>query len=298
MDTVEPSNAKRASLHEDGRITSGGDTVLGADDCAGIAAILEAVRSIREENLPHRPLEVLFTVAEEIYGRGSALFDYAHLQSREAYVLDLAGAVGCASNKAPTILSFSITVNGKASHAGFASGEGIHAIAAAAEAIGKLPMGQIDDETTCNVGLIEGGTALNIVPDRCVVKGEIRSYSHAKALERLEEVKRLFEASAQSFGATAELQADCHIQAYETPAEHPVVGRYKAACASLELPVSLAPTFGGSDNNHFAKHGIAGLVIATAMNRCHTCAEYTTVEELERITQLTTALMTKTEGNK
>jgi tripeptide aminopeptidase len=234
---------------------------------------------------------VLFTVAEEIYGKGSALFDYSRLQSREAYVLDLTGTVGCAAHKAPTILSFAVIVTGKAAHAGFAAKEGIHAIAAAAAAISKLPMGQVDSETTCNIGLIEGGTALNIVPDRCVVKGEIRSYSHAKALARLDDVRRLFEASAKSFGATVDVQADIPIEAYETSAEHPVIERYQAACASLGLPGSLAPTFGGSDNNHFAKHGIAGLVLATAMNNCHSCTEYTTVEELERITQLVTALI-------
>jgi tripeptide aminopeptidase len=235
---------------------------------------------------------VLFTVAEEIYGKGSALFEYSRLQSREAYVLDLSGSVGCAAHKAPTILSFTVTVTGKAAHAGFASAEGVHAIAAAAAAISQLPLGQVDDETTCNIGLIEGGTALNIVPDRCIVKGEIRSYSHEKALARLEEVRRLFESSAKSFGAMVDIQADCPIEAYEIPAEHPVIGRYKAACASLGLPGTLAPTFGGSDNNHFAKNGLAGLVLATAMNNCHSCAEYTTVEELERITQLVIALLT------
>jgi tripeptide aminopeptidase len=291
MDTVEPSRGKKAILHEDGRITSGGDTVLGADDCAGIAAILEALRHIREEKLPHRPVEVLFTVAEEIYGKGAALLDYSRLQSREAYVLDLAGAVGIAAHKAPTILTFSVTVTGRAAHAGFAAADGIHAIAVAAQAISKLPLGQVDSETTCNIGLIEGGTAPNIVPDRCVVKGEIRSYSHEKALARLALVREMFETSAQSHGAAVDIQADYPIEAYETDAAHPVVSRYKAACASLGLAGSLAPTFGGSDNNHFAKHGIAGLVLATAMNHCHSCAEYTTVEELEKATRLVTALL-------
>jgi len=292
MDTVEPSQGKKAVLHDGGRITSGGDTVLGADDLAGTAAILEALRSISEHNHKHRPIEVLFTVAEEIYCKGAGVFDYSRLKSREAYVLDLAGPVGTASNKAPTILSFAVTVTGKASHAGFAPEDGIHAIAVAAEAVSRVQMGQLDGETTCNIGLIEGGTALNIIPDRCIVKGEIRSYSHEKALKQMERVKQEFIDAAKPFGATVEVEADCHIEAYETDAGHPVVKRFEAACASLSPPFSLSPTFGGSDNNHFAKHGISGLVIATAMNNCHSCAEYTTVKELERITGLVTALIT------
>ena len=292
MDTVDPSYGKKAVLYSDGRITSEGGTVLGADDLAGIAAILEALRGVREKSLTHRPIEVLFTVAEEIYCKGAGVFDYSRLKSREAYVLDLAGPVGTASNKAPTILSFTVTITGKASHAGFAPEDGIHAIAAAAGAVSRIQMGQLDGETTCNIGLIEGGTALNIIPDRCVVKGEIRSYSHKKALEQTEQVKQVFMDAAKPFGTTVEMEADCHIEAYETDAGHPVAKRFEAACTSLSLPFALSPAFGGSDNNHFAKHGISGLVVATAMNNCHSCAEYTTVKELERITGLVTALMT------
>ncbi|MCL2035524.1 MAG: M20/M25/M40 family metallo-hydrolase [Oscillospiraceae bacterium] len=294
MDTVEPSRGKTAVLHGDGRITSAGDTVLGADDLAGVAAILEALRSIREQGLPHRPIEVLFTIAEEFYCRGAGRFDYSRLKSREAYVLDLSGPVGTAAYKAPTILSFTVTITGKAAHAGFASKDGVHAIAVAAKAISSLQMGQVDDETTCNIGLIEGGTARNIIPDRCTLKGEIRSYSHAKALKQIEHVKRIFDESAAISGATAELEPVCDIEAYETGCEHPVVKRFESVCSFFGLPFALTPTFGGSDNNHFAKHGITGLVIATAMNSCHSREEYTTVSELEWITGLVTALMTGT----
>jgi len=130
-----------------------------------------------------------------------------------------------------------------------------------------------------------------IIPDRCVVKGEIRSYSHEKALRQIKQVKQVFMDAAKPFGATVEMEPDCHIEAYETDAGHPAAKRFEAACTSLSLPFALSPAFGGSDNNHFAKHGISGLVIATAMNNCHSCAEYTTVKELERITGLVTVLI-------
>ena len=291
MDTVEPSRGKRAVVGENGVITSGGTTVLGADDCAGITAILEAARILREQGLPHRPVEVLFTVAEEPYCRGAEQFDFSRIRAREAYVLDLTGPVGSAAYAAPTILSFAAAVAGKSAHAGFAPENGVHAIAAAANAVAGLRMGRIGDDTTLNVGIISGGVSTNIVPDRCIVRGEIRSYSHAKALEQAELVKKHFEKAAGALGASVEFEFRCGCEAYETPLSHPVAERFQRACEKQGLPVSLEKTFGGSDNNHLAKHGIAGLVIATAMNHCHSCSEYTTVEELCRITGLTVRLM-------
>ncbi|WP_246240935.1 M20/M25/M40 family metallo-hydrolase [Anaerocolumna sedimenticola] len=156
MDTVEPSTGKRAVKHQDGTITSDGNTVLGADDLAGVAAILEAVRTIKEKGLSHRSIEVLFTIAEEVYIRGSEVFDYNRIKAKEAYVLDLSGPVGTAALKAPTLISFTAEFIGKASHAGFAPEKGIHAISVAAEAITAIKQGRIDEETTVNVGTIEG----------------------------------------------------------------------------------------------------------------------------------------------
>lgn len=292
MDTVEPSSGKQAILGEDGIIRSGGNTVLGADDCAGIAAILEAVRIIREQQLPHRPIEVLFTVAEEIYCKGAAQFDFSAVRAKEAYILDLAGPVGTAAHKAPTILSFDVTVRGKSAHAGFAPHKGVHAIKVAAEAITLLPIGRISDNTTLNFGKISGGQATNIVPDLCVVSGEIRSYSHEEALQTAQHVKAQFERSAKEKDARAEFVIETCCRAYETPITHPIVRRYQEACKSLGLAGDLEPTFGGSDNNVFAQHGIAGLVLACAMHRCHSCEEFTSVDELTKITELAINIMT------
>lgn len=293
MDTVEPSAGKQAVIQEDGVITSNGRTVLGADDCSGIAAILEALHVIKEQNTPHRPIEVLFTVAEELYCKGAARVDFSQIKSREAYVLDLTGPVGLAAYKAPTILSFHATITGKAAHAGFAPQNGVHAIAAAANAISSLTMGRIDEETTLNVGVIHGGLATNIVPEQCAVSGEIRSYSHSTALQLAALVKRSFTNAAQKIGATVDFQTEIHCDAYETPLDHPMVKRFERIAKKQGLPTGFVPTFGGSDNNHLAKHGIPGLVIANAMNNCHSCQEYTTVEELCNIAELTLALMTE-----
>jgi len=292
MDTVEPSSGKLAVIEENGIIRSGSPAVLGADDFAGIAAILEALTAVIENSIPHRPVEVLFTVAEEAYGKGAAVFDYSNVRSKEAYVLDLAGQVGTAAYKAPSILAFEIAVYGKASHAGFAPGEGIHAIAAAAKAIDSLKMGQNDGETTLNIGRIEGGTATNIVPDKCVIRGEIRGFTHSGAMALAQTVRERFELFAAQAGAAVEFRLSICCTAYSTPVDHPVVRRFESACRALELPFELVSTFGGSDNNVLAERGICGIVPASAMNNVHSTAEYTDCDELFKLARLAARLIT------
>lgn len=291
MDTVEPSRGKRAVVHEDETITSDGNTVLGADDCAALVAILEALTVIREENLPHRTIEVLFSVAEEVYCVGIGAFDYSRLQAKEAYILDMSGPVGAAAVQAPTILSFEITIHGRASHAGFSPETGIHAIAAVAEAVGQLQNGWLDTETSRNIGTISGGTATNIVPDSCKITGEIRSFSHEKACGVWEETRRAFAAAAERYGAEMEACHTVHVHAYCTPREHTVIKRFEAVCAQQGIACDLRSTMGGSDNNPLSEHGITGIVLATAMNNTHSCTEYTEADELERIANITVGLM-------
>lgn len=295
MDTVDPCNGKKAVIGEDGIIRSNGETILGADDYSGIAAILQALQNIKEQKLAHRPIEVLFTVAEEVYCKGVQQFDFSKIRSKEAYVLDLTGPVGTAAFKAPTILSFAITISGKSSHAGFAPENGVHSILAAANSISSLKIGRVDEETTLNIGTIEGGIATNIVPDKCVIKGEIRSYSHKKAIEMSEKIKQNFINSAAQIRAKVDFEIQIHCEAYEIPISHSVIKRFKKIADEQELPTELVETFGGSDNNVLAKKGINGIVIANAMNKCHSCEEYTTVEELCNITELVISLMVSKE---
>ncbi|HHT17138.1 MAG TPA: M20/M25/M40 family metallo-hydrolase [Papillibacter sp.] len=292
LDTVEPSRGKRAVLAPNGRITSAGDTVLGADDLTAVAAILEALTVLSEGRLRHGPIEVLFTVAEEVYCRGSRVFDFSKVLSEQAYVLDLAGPVGTAAYAAPSIVTFTVTVRGRAAHAGFEPQRGVHAIAAAAEAITRMKLGFVDEETTVNIGLIEGGKATNIVPETCIVRGEVRSLRHDKAMQRAQYAVREFERAAKAVGAEVESEITIAATAYETPQDHPVVTRFEQACRSIKLTTSLIKTFGGSDNNEPALNNITGLVVANAMFRCHSTKEYTTVEELTRAAELTLALMT------
>ncbi len=291
MDTVEPGNNKRAIVHLDGTITSDGTTVLGADDLSGVVAILEAIRTIKEQGLEHRSIEVLFTIAEEVYIRGSEVFDYSKIKAKEAYVLDLDGTIGTAAIAAPTLVSFTAKITGRAAHAGFAPEEGIHAIMVAARAINKIKQGRIDENTTVNIGTISGGKAKNVVPDLCVLQGEIRSLSHEKAVALGEEIKSVFDEVVREHEAGLEYTTSFGCIAYEVSPKHSVVKRFEKVCQDFSCETKLIQTFGGSDNNNFLKNGITGIVLACAMHQVHSVKEYTTIKELEKCCSIVCGLM-------
>ncbi len=290
LDTVEPSRGKRIKTEKDGRITSAGETILGADDCAGIVSILEALRALKDTDLPHRPIELLFTVAEEPYCSGAKALDFSEIHSKEAYIFDLSGPVGDAAYQAPAILSFTAAFIGRCAHAGFSPESGIHAICAAACAIDAIPCGRIGS-ATLNFGTVTGGIADNIVPDSCILTGEIRSYSDREALQLLSDITQKMHTAADRYGAKVKIEHTLNLSAYRIDPESNTAKRFIAACGSQGLTARLCQTFGGSDNNILTQHGISGLVVATAMNLCHSCEEYTTATELEHSAKLALALM-------
>ncbi len=280
MDVVEPGRGKKAIFHEDGTIASDGTTVLGADDIAAIVEILEGVRAVLASGRPHRGIEIVFCVDEEAYDGGSQSLDFSTIKSREAYVLDLAGAPGTAAIAAPTLISFAVTVLGKAAHAGFEPESGINAIAATAQAISSLKQGHVNNHTTLNIGTIEGGAQANVVPESCRCTGEIRSSAHAEALALTDSVEQIFSKAAEDLGAQASMTSEVRIKAYRTREDAPAVKRFRAACKKLGLAGELVETFGGSDNNSFAEHDIEGVVLSCGMMRPHSTQEYVHMEDL------------------
>ena len=291
MDTVKPGCHKKPVLHEDGTITSDGTTVLGADDAAGLAEILEGIRSVQETEIPHRDIEILFPVAEEIFIQGSNVFDFSRIKAKEAYVLDMSGAVGSAAIRAPSMFSFCVTVTGRASHAGFAPENGINAIAVAAQAIAGIPQGHVDAETTCNIGTITGGTAKNTVPEQCICTGEVRGFSHEKVLQCIEKIRRSFADAAKAYGALFEMETQEILRSYCVPENSPVIKRFQRVCSSLGFAGELRSTLGGSDNSNFLKAGISGIVLSCGMQRVHSTDEYITLQELVRGSELVAGLI-------
>lgn len=183
MDCVECCRNIEPVL-KDGVFYSKGNTILGGDDKAGVTAILEGLHLMKETYIPHGKITVIFTVQEEIGLFGSRNIEKEYIQGIDfGYTLDADGPAGSVFNAGPSEYTLDFICHGVAAHAGMCPEKGTSAIAMAGLAIAACPNGRIDEETTCNLGTIEGGTAVNIVPDRCAVHGEARSRSTEK-LER------------------------------------------------------------------------------------------------------------------
>ncbi len=295
MDTVRPAVGKQAVVDPCGTVRSAGDTVLGADDLSAVASILEALRTVYESGARHRNIELLLTVSEETYCAGSAVFDFSNIAAKEAYVLDYEGAMGQAVIAGPTIFRFKAEIAGKAAHAGFAPEQGVDAVAAAARAVSRIKTGRVTSALTLNIGRIDGGLLTNIVPDHCTVEGEIRSSSHAAALAQAERVRKEFQTACDALHARLIFSNDCLMQAYEISEDSPVLQRYFAVCRKRGYQTESVRTFGGSDNNILAANGIDGVVIASAMHACHSCAEHTSIRELTQLSEIVLDLMLDTE---
>ena len=293
LDTVKPGVGKKAILQEDGRITSDGSTVLGADDVSGLVSILEALTVIKENHLEHPDLEILFTVAEEPYCEGSRFIEYERLKAKEGYVLDLDGAVGRAANAAPSILSLRIGIKGKASHAGFAPEQGINALSIAADALSNVRTGRVYNDLTVNFGTIHGGSGRNIVPEYVEIDGEIRGLEHEKALCEAELIREIFEKAAKKYGGEVLLTVKEHIHSYHVSEEKNVVQRFKRVASEgrQSTKPECITTYGGSDANRLNEHGIETIVLACAMEKSHSTEEYAVLYELEKSAEQVLRLM-------
>lgn len=281
MDTVVPGIGKTAVIDWDGGIiTSTGDTILGADDVAGIVQILEAVRSIQESGKDYGDIEVLFTVAEEIYGLGSSVFDYSKIKSKAAYVIDMSGSVGKAANAAPSIITFEFTITGRPAHAGFDPAAGINAIAIASDIISDTKQGLVSDGVTLNIGTIKGGSVSNIVSETCVCTGEVRGNDHEEACRVLDELRERVERKASEAGAKQSFSSEVMIKAYRTDETEEVCVSFANACRSMGIEAEFVSTRGGSDNNVFAQYDIPGIVVGCGMSNTHSTSEYICLEDL------------------
>ncbi|MGI6549204.1 MAG: M20/M25/M40 family metallo-hydrolase [Syntrophomonadales bacterium] len=279
MDTVVPGKGVEPLL-DDGVIRSAGDTILGGDDKAGIAAILEALQVIKERNLSHPPLEVIFTVSEEQGLMGSKHLDFSRVRSKLGYVLDSGGDAGNIIIKAPTQNEFVLTVIGKAAHAGINPEEGLNAISLAAYAINHLDIGRIDEETTCNLGTIHGGRARNIVADRVEVKGEARSLSPAKLDALTNEIVTTFRQKVEEKGGRCEVEVVHLYPMIDLDPEEPVVQIAARAARAMGKEPVLGRTGGGSDANIFNGMGIRCANLGIGMEKVHTTEEFITVNSL------------------
>ncbi|MDA8235648.1 MAG: M20/M25/M40 family metallo-hydrolase [Clostridia bacterium] len=279
MDTVKPGKGVRPR-RENGVITSAGDTVLGSDDKAGIVAILECLRVVKEKNIAHGGIQVVFTVAEEIGLVGAKNLDYNCIQAKMGFVLDSGGPPGEIIIQAPTQYSLTATIKGKAAHAGIAPEQGINAIVVASHAIAGMKVGRIDEETTSNIGVIAGGVATNIVPEQTTIKGEARSINPAKAKDQIDHLVDEINKAAEKFGATAVIKVEKEYDPINLAPEALPVRIAMQAAENIGVKPFLGQTGGGSDANIFNGQGIACVNLGIGMSKVHTTEEFITEENL------------------
>lgn len=284
MDTVTPGNGIEPVI-EDGIIRSKGDTILGGDDKSGIAAIMEAVRSIQEQGLAHQTIELAFTVNEECGLHGSKLFDMAMVQAQHAIVLDSGGPIGTVITTAPGAESLKITIEGKPAHAGLAPETGINALTVAADAISKMKLSRIDEETTANIGVVKGGSATNIVMPSLYMEAEARSLDDAKLEAQVAHMVETFQAAAARHGAEVSIDRSREYNAYRLSDDEPLVQGIVAAFAANGIEAATKPTGGGSDANVFNAKGLKTVNLSTGMAKVHTCEEEIAVADLEAISE-------------
>jgi tripeptide aminopeptidase len=292
MDTVEPGRGVTAVL-ENGTFTSDGTTILGADDKSAIAILLETLNILKENNLKHGPLELVLTVCEEIGLQGAKHLDLDAVTATYGFALDATDTEGIVT-RAPSANHLEFIIHGKDAHAGAAPEKGINAISLASKAIAKLKLGRIDQETTCNIGIIEGGIATNIVPNLVKVKGEVRSHDEEKLDKITNEIVFSFNDVIENYKKTnpndelprvdINIKKDFHRT--HIPDDHPVIKLATRAAENLGRKMVTKTTGGGADANIFFEKGIFTGVLGTGMRDMHTVRESVKLDDMVRTTEL------------
>lgn len=289
MDTVTPGKGIKPSV-QDGYVVSDGTTILGSDDKAGLAAILEGIKVLQEKQLPHGDIQLVITAGEESGLVGAKALDPKHLKAEFGFALDSTGPVGDIIISAPTQAKMKATVFGKSAHAGVNPEDGISAIQVASKAISRMPLGRIDAETTANIGRFEGGGATNIVCDRVDIFAEARSLVPEKMEAQVKAMQNAFESTVAEFQTTVEIETAVMYPGFKYSEEDTVVQIAMKAVESISRKPRLLSSGGGSDANVIAGHGIPTVNLAIGYEHIHTKQERMPIEELNKTAELFVAI--------
>jgi tripeptide aminopeptidase len=293
MDTVVPGEGIVPILEGD-ILRTNGRTVLGGDDKSGVAIICEVLRVMKETRLPCSDIDVVFTICEEAGLIGAKCLDVSQLRARTGLVLD-SDSVGFLFTKAPAANRMEFRVHGLEAHAGVCPEKGINAIKVAAEGIAQMRLGRIDHETTANIGVVEGGRAVNIVPKPGRLRGDARSPSEEKLNRQTEHMKRCLEDAAarhvleldgKQFSAKVEAKIERDYDRMDVPESAPIVKLVQAAAKNLDLEVKTLATGGGCDANVLNQKGLVVANLSTGMREIHTVNEWLDLKDLNLSAQI------------
>lgn len=283
LDTVTPGKGVKP-IEKGGHIYTDGSTILGADNKAGVAAILEILRILKEDGIEHPPLRIVFTVAEEFGLQGAKSLPEKVMNADLGLTLD-GGDIDRVVNKAPSQYSLTATVMGRAAHAGLHPEEGINAIKVASVAIADMRLGRIDKETTANIGVIEGGRATNIVPDKVELKGEARSHDLKKLDRQVEHMERILFKACQKYRARLKLKVERVYKSFEVKKNSKIMSLVVSGMRASGISPIIKQSGGGSDANIFNEWGIPTLILGVGADRVHTTREQICVDDLIKGTE-------------
>jgi len=298
MDTVVPGEGVKPIVEGD-IIRTDGTTVLGGDDKSGCAVIIETIRCLQEQNVPHTPIEAVFSICEEVGLLGAKNVDVSKLKSKFGIVFD-SDDPGFLFTKGPSANHMEYRIHGLESHAGVAPEDGISAIKIAAEAITVMKLGRIDAETTANIGEIHGGMATNIIPNLVVLKGEARSHSEEKLTAQTEHMEKCFQDAAAKYevtveGKTTKASVEAHVQreysSMDVSDSSHVVQLVLKAAARMGLDVKTMASGGGCDANIFNRRGIECANLGTGMRAIHTVKEWLDVKDMYAAAEMTVEIL-------
>lgn len=279
FDTVEPTPGLEIAIDGD-IIRATSDTILGADDKCGVAPILEAMTLLHKSGEPHGDIQLLLTICEEIGLVGAKMLDPSRIRAKYGYVLDSGPPVGSLTYTAPSQNSIRVRVEGTPAHAGMAPEKGVSAIVAAARAVSAMRLGRIDEETTANVGIIQGGTARNVVPAEVSLLCEARSRSQAKLDAQTAHMKETFERECAAAGAKAHVEVVEEYRTYNLAESDPVIQIAVRAAEAAGLTPALRPAGGGADANIINGYGIPTTVLGCGMQMIHTHDEFCRISDM------------------
>ncbi|MGI6150793.1 MAG: M20/M25/M40 family metallo-hydrolase [Christensenellales bacterium] len=291
LDTVALGKGIRPIV-EDGIIRSSGNTILGADDKSGVAAVMEALQVIVENNLPHRPIEVLFTICEEVGLLGSKHADYSKISAKEAVVLD-SSLAGCIVNRAPAMVVVDVCIKGKAAHAAVDPKSGIHAIKVAADAIAAIPCGNVDENSTINVANLLAPGKYNIVPEKATFQMDIRSFEEETLQEHILFIERALSDACDKYGASFTMAQQRHSDVLFVPEDSEIIQCLIKIYERLGIPTRVERTFGGSDASWLNANGIAAVNIGTGMTSVHGVSEQISITDLVHTKEVVLSLATE-----
>ncbi len=296
MDTV-PLSAPVEPVLVNGGWENAGDGILGADNKSAVAAILELARRVTAAPEPPAVgLELLFTICEEVSLRGSSEFDTGRLHSRFGYVFDHATPIGEIVLASPTHHRIDAELRGRAAHAGVRPEVGRSAIAAAANAIASMRLGRLDAETTANVGTIEGGTAINVIPERCRIVAEVRSLDRERAEAVATEMIDHLQEAADAAECDLDVTVQREFEGYRIRPRAVEVAVAEQALRSCGYEPTHIVTGGASDANTLRVAGFPCMCLADGTEHNHEPTERISIDALEGLFELVLAIVDQAGG--